>query len=92
MSLSTIGGALTLLTQLVIFSSTFNLLVVYVSAQNADLLRFRYDFFQTLCKLAFISNTYSCILILSKAIVGGLILLVNMGPGGFSVDEKKKNF
>jgi len=26
------------------------------------------------------------------AIVGGLILLVNMGPGGLSVDEKKKTY
>ena len=28
----------------------------------------------------------------STAIVGGLILLVNMGPGGLSVDEKKKTY
>lgn len=27
-----------------------------------------------------------------SAIVGGLILLVNMGPGGLSVDEKKKTY
>jgi uncharacterized membrane protein YphA (DoxX/SURF4 family) len=27
-----------------------------------------------------------------EAIVGGLILLVNMGPGGLSVDEKKKTY
>ena len=26
------------------------------------------------------------------AIVGGLLLVVNLGPGGFSVDEKKKNY
>ena len=26
------------------------------------------------------------------AIVGGLILLVHMGAGGFSVDEKKKTY
>jgi hypothetical protein len=30
-----------------------------------------------------------CVLL---AIVGGLILLVNMGPGGLSVDEKKKTY
>jgi uncharacterized membrane protein YphA (DoxX/SURF4 family) len=28
----------------------------------------------------------------SAAIVGGLILLVNLGPGGLSVDEKKKTY
>lgn len=32
------------------------------------------------------------LLSLSPAIVGGLILLVNMGPGGLSVDEKKKTY
>jgi hypothetical protein len=32
------------------------------------------------------------LLTVSTAIVGGLILLVNMGPGGLSVDEKKKTY
>lgn len=40
----------------------------------------------------FVSRYMNCTDISSTAIVGGLILLVNMGPGGLSVDEKKKNF
>jgi uncharacterized membrane protein YphA (DoxX/SURF4 family) len=52
----------------------------------------KYDFFQTLCKPNSLSH-YSCGADdVVSAIVGGLILLVNMGPGGLSVDEKKKTY
>jgi SURF4 family len=54
----------------------------------------RYDFFQTLCAFFFFlflicGHEMTYVLL---AIVGGLILLVNMGPGGLSVDEKKKTY
>ena len=54
----------------------------------------KYDFFQTLCKTRLFLYCFVLIddVLCSSAIVGGLILLVNMGPGGFSVDEKKKNY
>lgn len=42
--------------------------------------------------VSFVFRVHYHDLISLAAIVGGLILLVNMGPGGLSVDEKKKTF
>jgi uncharacterized membrane protein YphA (DoxX/SURF4 family) len=78
---------------LVVVLSIFNVFAnnwwsVHSAHPQRDFLK--YDFFQTLCKYRILRHVLC--LIYFAAIVGGLILLVNMGPGGLSVDEKKKTF
>jgi uncharacterized membrane protein YphA (DoxX/SURF4 family) len=79
---------------LVLVLSVFNVFAnnwwsVHSAHPQRDFLK--YDFFQTLCEyMCFLCHRD--ILTYFEAIVGGLILLVNMGPGGLSVDEKKKTY
>lgn len=84
---------------LVVLLSVFNVAVNnWWSVNSAHPARdfLKYDFFQTLCAYngysEYIFPLFIVHLTWYTAIVGGLILLVNMGPGGLSVDEKKKNF
>ena len=65
-----------------------NFWAVHSAHPKRDFLK--YDFFQTLCTSRSLKNFMKVELTLTIAIVGGLLLLVNMGPGGLSVDEKKK--
>ncbi|KAF8136953.1 SURF4 family-domain-containing protein, partial [Boletus edulis] len=81
-------------TFLVIVLSVFNVFAnnwwsVHGAHPQRDFLK--YDFFQTLCK-SHRGYKNSAYLAFATAIVGGLILLVNIGPGGLSVDEKKKTY
>jgi uncharacterized membrane protein YphA (DoxX/SURF4 family) len=82
---------------LVLVLSVFNVFAnnwwsVHSAHPQRDFLK--YDFFQTLCELSLIARAFpkDGLYFTLSAIVGGLILLVNMGPGGLSVDEKKKTF
>lgn len=78
---------------LVVILSGFNVIAnnfwsVHSAHPTRDFLK--YDFFQTLCASSVISVHRQVWTYTLSAIVGGLLLLVNMGPGGLSVDEKKK--
>lgn len=82
---------------LVIMLSIFNVFTnnwwsVHSAHPQRDFLK--YDFFQTLCEYFSLHSVFQQFAqtdgVTSLAIVGGLLLLVNMGPGGLSVDEKKK--
>ena len=80
---------------LVLVLSVFNVFAnnwwsIHSAHPQRDFLK--YDFFQTLCEYCHVILVGQCANPTVAAIVGGLILLVNMGPGGLSVDEKKKNY
>lgn len=84
---------------LVVLLSIFNLFInnwwsVHKSHPQRDFLK--YDFFQTLCKwqcqmqlvrVGWLTQWF--LLTARAAIVGGLLLLVNLGAGDFSYDKKR---
>lgn len=85
---------------LVILLSTFNVIINSfwkLHPQHAEKDFQQFDFFQTVCEWGFFFSRGRCgplwlTCVRLEAIVGGLLMMINIGAGSISLDEKKKHY